>query len=277
MNWDDFKIAIAVMQTGTYLAAAARLGVDETTVSRRIARLEKALGYALFEAVDGVRQPTQRGSEAMLHAVQMSNQAAKISCLVESSDRPAATFRLATTDSIAVELLSPALPALLEAHPELSVELHASTENVNFSRWEADFAIRLRKPEKGDFLIAKLADLRFYLFMPKQSKEPLICAYPEALDSTPESQFLKASSKLPRARGTSKNLLVIKRMILTGMAGGILPSFMCADLMDDERFDITRLDCTREVWLLIQPHLASDALARAVIDWIKQRFAFANL
>ncbi|WP_419910519.1 LysR family transcriptional regulator [Hoeflea sp.] len=276
MNWDDLRIALAVQQTGTYLAAAARLQIDETTVSRRMARLEKSIGFALFDAIDGIRQPTPKGAEMLRHAVRMSGEAARIAGLKDKADHPIATFRLATTDSIAVELLGAAVPPFLAKNPGLRVELLASTENVNFSRWEADFAIRLRKPEKGDFIITKLGEWVFYLITPRapvEIGEPLLCAYPEALDASPESRFLIEAGLKDRARCLSKNLLVIRKMLETGLCSGILPSFVCQDLIGDERFEVQRLEFTREIWLLMQPHLKREPLAREFVDWIKTCFA----
>ena len=53
MNWDDLRVVRAVFETGSYAAAAMRLDIDETTVSRRLARLEGDLAVRLFEAQDG--------------------------------------------------------------------------------------------------------------------------------------------------------------------------------------------------------------------------------
>src|SRR5690242_21450940 len=58
MNWDDLRIIQAVRNEGSYSGAAATLRIDETTVSRRLTRIERALGVTLFEPVDGVRKPT---------------------------------------------------------------------------------------------------------------------------------------------------------------------------------------------------------------------------
>lgn len=277
MNWDDLRVAIAVQQSGSYLAAAGRLKIDETTVSRRIARLEDTLGFKIFEAVDGIRQPTEAGGETLRHAIQMLREAEKIAGLGADSDRQVTTFRLAATDSITVEILAGGLPCFLARQPALKLELMVSTENVNFSRWEADFAIRLQKPDRGDFIISKIGALRFYLFTPKASasedQPPLLCAYPDSLDNSPESRFLIESAQKDRARCTTKNLLVIKKMISSGMAGGILPSFMCAELLEDDRFTVAELPISREVWLLMQPHLKQDSLAREVVNWIKACFA----
>ncbi|MEX3008182.1 LysR family transcriptional regulator [Hoeflea sp. TYP-13] len=277
MNWDDLRIAIAVQQTGSYLAAAARLQIDETTVSRRIARLERSVGFKLFEAVDGVRRPTVLGGEMLRHAVHMSQEAARIEGLGERADHPTETIRLATTDSIAVEVLASAAPLFLTKHPGLSLQFLASTENVNFSRWEADFAIRPHKPDKGDFIITKIGEWVFYMFTPKDLagtvNEPILCAYPEGLDMSPESQYLISSGQMKKAKCRTKNLLVIKKMLETGLCRGILPGFMSGDFLGNSKFEAERLAFTREIWLLMQPHLKQEPLARDFVDWIKLCFS----
>src|SRR5216683_1232935 len=67
MNWDDLRIIAAVRDEGTYAGASARLRIDETTVGRRLARIERALGLRLFEAVDGVHKPTRQCDTVLGH------------------------------------------------------------------------------------------------------------------------------------------------------------------------------------------------------------------
>ena len=74
----------------------------------------------------------------------------------ESQTGPVGRLRIASTNAVAEEVLSPRASAFLRANPGLTLQFLTSSENVKFSRWEADLAIRLRKPDKGDFAISKL-------------------------------------------------------------------------------------------------------------------------
>ena len=78
MNWDDLRIIAAIRDEGTYAGASARLRIDETTVARRLARLQRALGFNLFEAVDGSRKPTRRCEDVLAHVQAMSRHVADI-------------------------------------------------------------------------------------------------------------------------------------------------------------------------------------------------------
>jgi len=276
MNWDDLRIATAVYQTGSFAAAGNRLRINETTVARRLARLQADLGVTLFEAVDGVRKPTAQCDELVRLASEMAGHAESISKLRDGGEGLTARRRIATTDSIAAEVLAPNVASFLAANPGLTLDLLASTENVNFSRWGADVAVRFSKPDRGDFVISKLAELSLYLLEPVAAASggrSLIWAYPQELDLTPESQYLMQAGLQQRARCTTKNLLVARRLVESRQMSGILPSFMCADLIDDGAFRVSKLPQQRAVWLLMQPHLKNDAATRSVIDWVRACFA----
>ncbi len=276
MNWDDLRIVQAVYQTGSYAAAAARLRINETTVARRLSRFEDDLGIALFEARDGSRRPTPQCEEIVAIAGKMSDQAGRIAMIGKAQSGPVGIRRIATTDSIAADVLAPELATFLTSFPGLSIEFLASTENVDFSRWEADVAVRFQRPDRGDFVISKLADIDFFLIEPAATGEPtdqFVCAYPEDLDLTPESQHLARLGLRKQARCFTKNLLVQKELLLSGRCIAVLASYMCLDLLDDPRFRISRLPQSRSVWLLVQSHLKHDTATREVIDWIRTCFA----
>ncbi len=276
MDWDDLRVARAVYETGSYAAAGARLRINETTVARRLARLQQDLGVTLFEAVDGVRTPTVQCEEIVGLTAMMADHAEQIARVGDAETGLIGRRRIATTDSLATEVLAPNAAAFLMEHPGVVVDFLASTANVNFSRWEADIAVRLQKPEKGDFVISKLADIALYLFEPAKETPGdanLVCVYPEDLDLTPESQYLMSKGLQQRASCTTKNLLVSRKLIESRHCSGILPSYMCRDLIKDNAFRVSRLPERRGVWLLVQSHLKHDAVTRTVIDWVKSCFA----
>lgn len=274
MNWDDLRIVAAVRDEGTYAGASARLRIDETTVGRRLARIERALGLRLFEAVDGVRKPTRQCETVLAHVDAMAAHVADIGKVGESLPGLTGRFRIASTSAIAEELLAPRAGALLVRNPGLALQFLTSSENVKFSRWGADLAIRLRKPDKGDFTISKLAEIGLYFFEPAAAPdfEPAVCTYPDGLDLTPESQFLKARGLQQRARCITDNVRVIRKLIQTHQAIGILPEPSCEGLLADRRLRATLLPRRRDVWLLVQNHLKRDPAARAVIDWVRGCF-----
>ncbi|MBR1164669.1 LysR family transcriptional regulator [Bradyrhizobium elkanii] len=272
MNWDDLRIIAAVRDEGTYAGASARLRIDETTVGRRLARIERALGLRLFEAVDGLRKPTRQCDMVLAHIEAMEAHAEEIGRIGESLPGPVGRLRIASTSAIAEEVLAPRASEFLRAHPGLTLQFLTSSDNVKFSRWEADLAIRLRKPDKGDFAISKLAEVRSYFFEPAATTagEAMLCAYPDELGGIPEMQFLR--TKRLRARCVTDNVRIIHTLIRSHHAVGVLPEHSCADLLTDRRLRATLLPKRRNVWLLVQNHLKRDAATRVTIDWLRACF-----
>src|SRR4051794_23832742 len=137
MDWDDLRIIAAVRDSGTFAGAGIRLGLDETTVSRRLARIQKTLGVPLFGAADGMRRPTPQ-CEAMLgHIQEIARHVAEIGGLGNAARGVAGHIRIATTNSVAEEVLAPKSVQFLVRNPGLVLQFMTSGQNVNFARWEA--------------------------------------------------------------------------------------------------------------------------------------------
>lgn len=278
MNWDDLRIIAAVRDEGTYAAAGARLRIDETTVARRMARIQASLGVALFNAVDGTRKPTTHCEAVLSHVHAIARHVAEIGHVGKAVQGPIGKLRLASTTSIAEQILAPHAARLLTAHPGLSLEFMTSKGNVNFSRWEADLAIRLRKPDKGDFTITKLVDMRLYFFEPAAwsgAIDLLVCRFPDELDHTPDARYLAARGLDAKARFKTGDYRVMRELIKSHAAVGILPDYLCGNLLKDRKLRITPLPTRRDVWLLVQNHLKRDPAARLVIEWVRDCFAKA--
>ena len=276
MNWDDLRIIAAVRDEGTYAGAGTRLRIDETTVARRVARIQATLGVTLFNAEDGVRKPTQQCDAVLEHVNEIARHIAEIGNVGRTASGPVGKFRIASTPSVALEILAPRTAKFLIANPGLSLQFLTARGNINFSRWEADFAVRLRKPDKGDFTITKLVDIRLYLFEPAAPQDapdgPLVCRFPEELDHTPDARYLAAKGLHDKARCVTGDYPVMRELIRSHAAVGILPDYLCAELLDDRTLRATLLPTRRDVWLLVQDHLKRDPAARLVIDWIRDCF-----
>jgi DNA-binding transcriptional LysR family regulator len=275
MDWDDLRIIAAIRDSGTFAGAGIRLGIDETTISRRLARLQKTLGVPLFAATDGVRKPTAQCEAILDHVQEIARHVAEIGALGNAARGVAGRIRLATTNSLAEEILAPKSAEFLLRNPGLTLQFMTSGQNVNFARWEADLAVRLRKPEKGNFTITKLADVRLYLFEPKATIDgdgPVVCGYPDDLDNTAEMAFLKAQGLRARSRCITDNLRVIRQLVQSRQAIGILPEHVCGSLLADRRLRATLLPRRLEVWLLVQNHLKRNPASRVVIDWMRGLF-----
>ena len=124
MDWDDLRIIAAIRDSGTFAGAGIRLGMDETTISRRLARLQKTLGVTLFAATDGVRKPTAHCEAILDHVQEIARHVAEIGALGNAARGVAGRIRLATINSLAEEILAPKSAEFLLRNPGLTLQLH---------------------------------------------------------------------------------------------------------------------------------------------------------
>ncbi len=147
MDWGDLKFVLAVARAGTLTAAARGLGVDSTTVGRRIVALETQLATRLFDRMrDGFRL-TPAGEVAAAEAEAIEAHALSVESRLSGSDaRVEGPVRLTALDGLIDRLIMPALPRLLSRHPRLELSVISGTETLRLSRREADIALRHARP-----------------------------------------------------------------------------------------------------------------------------------
>ncbi|MBN9310640.1 LysR family transcriptional regulator, partial [Devosia sp.] len=155
-DWNDARYLIAVARAGSTLAAARSLGVNQTTVARRIEALEDALGVALFDRrADGYRL-TERGREAVRLAEPMERAAAAMAEASEAWRREVAGIvRVTTTEILATSVLAPLLSRLRDSHPALQVDLIADDRRLDPLRGEVDVAIRVGSEPRDPGLVRR--------------------------------------------------------------------------------------------------------------------------
>lgn len=277
MNWDDLRFLVTLGREGTLAAAARRLGVDQTTVARRLRALEERLGTPLFERGDGLWRPTAVGGRVLERAGRIEEDVAGITRLAEAGAAAVGgVVRITAVSALIGEWLVPRLPGLYARHPQLCVDLVATNDNLNVARREADIAIRMARPASGDFLIRKLADVGFALYGAARGDLPVRAgdwvAYNEDLDHTPEMRRLQAMLGDGRIRLRCNSLRGLVHAVAGGIAHGLLPCFV-ADA--DPR--LVRLSgpepvLSRESWMLIHPDARPLARVAAMADWLVERF-----
>ena len=143
-DWGDLAYLLAVARGGSHAAAARTLGVDSTTVGRRLASLEAGLGARVLQRSPSGWAPTEAGAELVARAERIEADLANAESVLRGADRRVSGLvRVSGGDGILHYLVAPALPALRERHPDVVVELRPDTRVVDLARREADVAIRL--------------------------------------------------------------------------------------------------------------------------------------
>ena len=164
-DWSDLRYFLEAARTGSYTAAARRLGVEHTTVARRLQRLARDYGTPLLERTRDGWEPTEAGRQLIAHAEAM--EAASIAAAEELTGRPAivaGTVRLGVPEVLGARVLTPRLPPLLEQYPELHIELLLLPRSPSLAAREADLTVTLEPPRSGRYYVTRLTQLRYDLY-----------------------------------------------------------------------------------------------------------------
>ena len=155
-DWNDARFFVAVAETGSALAAGRALRVSQTTVARRIAALEEALGLALFDKRRAGYVLTSAGTTLLHEARVLHAAAAALHDAAAAQKRETGgTVRLTTEESYANGVLTPMLRELHELRPDIVIELDASEEIRDLEGGSADIAVRVAKEMTGSGLVGR--------------------------------------------------------------------------------------------------------------------------
>ena len=192
--WDDLPVLLAAAREGSLTGAARRLGVNQSTASRRLQALEAAVGGRLFDRRPDGLVPTALALALLPHAEAAQDAVDGFRRTAAGQDPdPGGTVRLAVPDGLDSLLLAPSLPAFFARHPRIRLEIVASPALSNLARREADLALRFVRPTVGDLVARRLLDLPQGLFGTAAcaaggAQAPWI-AWDEELGQVPEAAF----------------------------------------------------------------------------------------
>ena len=165
LSWDDVRLFLALCRARTVGHAARSLGVDASTVSRRLALLEAALDATLFERGREGIAATKAAEDLLLVAEEMENAMLRFeSAAADHLERQVAGLvRMACPPDVADVVVAPLLPELFARHPLLRLQLDAGEAVLDLTRREADLALRIVRPASGDLVVTRLRTIRWVL------------------------------------------------------------------------------------------------------------------
>jgi len=143
MHWDDLRIFHAIARAGSLTGAAHRMGVNQSTVSRRLAALERSLGARLLNRRAGGISLTAAGEELLGRADSIAEAFDEIERGVAGRDtRLTGRLRVTCTDNFAYNFVVAQVARFVRLNPEIDIDLLTDYQHLSLARREADVAIR---------------------------------------------------------------------------------------------------------------------------------------
>ncbi|KAB0495576.1 LysR family transcriptional regulator [Pseudomonas vancouverensis] len=287
MNWDDAKVFLAVCRESTLRGAARVLGVDQATVGRRITALEKSLSATLFLRTSEGYALTAVGEAALKAVEKMEHSALELERQIQGlDDHLTGTVRVSTTDSMAIDYLIPAIARLHRHHPDVRVQLDATTQILSLAKREADIAVRNTRPDNPDLIARRIARWPVGLYASHAYVDAHgvptpgsafaghdLVVYQPHLQGNKEMTLVSEPVGKGRIVASLSSSLLVRRSIAAGIGIGEL------SVNVGEKEGLLRLwpERTRplpyDVWLVTHADLRHTARVRAVIDEIVAVFA----
>jgi DNA-binding transcriptional LysR family regulator len=277
LDWDDLRHVLALVQHQTASAAALALRVHQTTLTRRIAALERRLDTPLFDRSGSRLLPTRQGMVVFRRAQEMDAASRALrDDLSHDPDQGPAVVRLSAIQTFVTGFLFRHLPAFPERFPDIQLELICENRDSVLEQREADIAVRYVRPAQGPATVRKIAELGSAAYAHKsllrsgadwQKQLPWI-GFAQVADRWPEFEWIAGNVPREHVAITVNGGPAYSEVVARGNGVGIMT---CVE--GDARPELRRLSgpkplVVREIWLLVLPEQRRNSAVRKVLDWL---------
>lgn len=282
-DWDDLRVFLHTARTGSLTQASRRLRIDHSTVSRRIAQLESALGVAVFERHRSGLKLTEVGERLLRYAETMES--AIVSFQTElSADKTMVTghVRLATMEGIASLYIAERCGQLRKIAPGITLELVTSPQTIYVNRREADLFLSFFKPLGQGLVSEMIGGFRLHLYAsqdyldrygtpsnPSELKNHQFISYIDDLILLDSVRWLRDIIENPTVSFYSNSMIAQMNAAAGGQGIVLLPTFAIPHQPTLVPILADEVGTTREIWLNVQNDLQYSPRIQSVYGFLK--------
>ena len=287
MDWNDLRYFAAVSRSGSLAGAARALGVNHSTVFRRIKSLERSLAVRLFDRTHDGYVLTAEGEEMMVTALGVEEAITGLDRRMSGKDyRLSGSIRVTTTDTIGSGFLQPHLHAFRQAYPGIELELVISNAFFSLSKREADIAIRPTRSPPEELVGRRLANLAWAVYAGVGYLETH--PRPRRVEDLADHDHVAGDDSLGhlevtrwRRRHVADGRVVLRSNSVgaqcaaarAGLGIAVLPCFVADPFPDLVRVLPPVADLASELWALTHPDLRHTARVRAFMEVLRESVA----
>jgi DNA-binding transcriptional LysR family regulator len=281
-NWNDLRHFLAVAREGSTLAAARTLGLNQSTVHRRMAALERELGHKIVERHPSGYRLTELGAELQPYAERIQEAVDAFERRLASCDRRlTGTIRVTCATTVAHRLMqSSLLDGFLARHPGLTVELITDDRFLDLAKGEADIAIRAGTPADESLVGRKIADVPWAVYasrayverhgcpqQPGDLNDHSVIGFDGDIADHQAARWLRTIAPRATIAVSSKNIPSVLLAVKSGAGLAPLPAPMA-----DREADLVRVlgpipELKSEIYLLTHADLRQTPRVSAFFDY----------
>ncbi|MEZ4440064.1 MAG: LysR family transcriptional regulator [Polyangiaceae bacterium] len=277
MSWDDFRFVLALEEAGSLAKAAKVLRVDHTTVGRRVAAAEEALGVRLFTRSPTGFVPTKDAERLLAPMKQVEEAVLRLQRAAAQDDRLEGPLRVTSPETFGTHYLAARLAAFGLQHPGLRLDLLPAGDVLDLGRGEAEVAVRGFRSRQEELLVRRGGILGYGLYaapdyLARHPFDPKRGLGDHAWLSSPEPQAIEARWLERLVGATKPSFTSISSLALRAVARqaagiAVLPHYLARH---DPR--LTHLPMPDEpsetLWLTVHRDLARTPRVRALLNFL---------
>lgn len=283
----DVLAFIRVVDTGSFAAAAERMGLSKPAISRRVARLEERLGAQLLTRTARGAQPTAVGKTYYAStAAILANLETAQEQVADEVTRVAGPIRLSAPMSFGIGYLAPALAEFATLHPDVELDLEFGDRKVDLVGGGYDLAVRIGTLADSALVARRIAPVRkvlvagpAYLLEKGRPAQPAELANHDALFYGDEQWRFLVRGRWEAVRGRARMRANNGEMLLAaaraGLGVALLPSFIAAPAIADGGVEMLLRDYALDeggLYAIMPPGRAATARVRALVEFLVDRF-----
>lgn len=288
LDWDDLKFVLAVARTGAALSASHGLKVNQTTVTRRIARIEAVLGSALFDKQQSGYRLTEVGQRVAAAAEVIERQVHDIESDLASRKRlVSGLVRFTCPETVASHMVAPWLRDFLRLHPDVRIEVINSDAMLDLGKGEADVAMRIGAEPTGAGVVARRLPDRLWAAycsrtyarergmpsVPEDMRQHALVGLEGAQARLPSSLWFEAlvgSERIPLRCSSLSNVV---QTVRAGLGIAMLPCSIGETQPELIRCLPPVPELNAQTWMIVRGEMKSAPHVRAFVDFLTVRLA----
>ena len=277
LSWDEFRLVKSIAEARSLVGAAERLGVNHSTVFRRLAALESAVGARLFERARAGYEPTAAGEEMIALASTMAESVLEFERRVAGRDiKPTGELTVTVPGAVGLHFMPAIVAQFQTQNPGVVVELILTNQTLDLSRRDADVAIRLTNDPPETLVGRRICTARWAVYCrgdlaaelgAEQIESAVFIGFGDGMGPGSARRWIEAHVGSQRIVARVNSTHCMLALALEGFGAALLPCFL-----GDRSPDLTRVgyllpEIDLGLWMLIHADLRRSPRVRAFMDF----------
>ena len=275
LNWDEFRLVRAIAEAQSLSGAAERVGLNASTLFRRLAALEARLGVKLFERERAGYRPTAAGEDMAALAGLIGDTIGEFERRVAAEDvKLSGRVRVATLASLGALVMPGICVELAALHPALHIELHCAEGSLDALQVEADIAIRCLKAAPAGFAnVRRVAPMPWALYAAEgtavtSALGPVWIAPCDSFGPPLARQWIERHVEPWRLAASASNEMVMAELAARGLGAALLPCYVAACKPQLRRIGEADPELDGDLWLIATERGGRTPRVRAAFEFI---------